>query len=159
MQHNQITLRRTEQADLPLLFRFQLDQQANYLAAFTSKDSINEEAYLKKFIPFLSDPTINMQTILVGETIVGSIAKFELLGHAELTYWLDRNFWGQGIATAALRHLLAIENTRPLVGRVAFDNVGSQRVLEKCGFVKVGTDRGFAYARQAEIEEFIYQLS
>lgn len=159
MLHNPVTLRRTKKADLALFFHFQLDQQANYLAAFTSEDSTNKEAYLEKFTPFLSDPTINMQTILVGETIVGSIAKFEMHGHAELTYWLDRNAWGQGIATAALSSLLAIENTRPLFGRVAFDNVGSQRVLEKCGFVKIGTDKGFAHARQAEIEEFIYQLS
>lgn len=157
--HNQVILRRTEESDLPLFYHFQLDQQANYLAAFTSKDSANKDAYLKKYTPFLSDPTINMQTILVGETIVGSIAKFELHGQAELTYWLDSNYWGQGIATAALGSLLALESARPLVGRVAFDNVGSQRVLEKCGFVKVGTDKGFAHARQAEIEEFIYQLS
>jgi RimJ/RimL family protein N-acetyltransferase len=42
---------------------------------------------------------------------------------------------------------------------VAFDNQGSQKVLEKCGFVKIGTDKGFANARQAEIEEYIYKLS
>ncbi|RYF99627.1 MAG: N-acetyltransferase, partial [Chitinophagaceae bacterium] len=41
----------------------------------------------------------------------------------------------------------------------AFDNIGSQKVLEKCGFTKIGNDRGFAHARQAEIEEYIYKLS
>jgi [ribosomal protein S5]-alanine N-acetyltransferase len=55
--------------------------------------------------------------------------------------------------------LLTIENTRPVFGRVAFDNFGSQKVLEKCGFVKIGTDKGFANARQTEIEEFIYRLA
>ena len=60
--------------------------------------------------------------------------------------------------TTALKHFLAIENTRPIIGRVAFDNFGSQRVLEKCGFEKIGNDIGFANARQAEIEEFIYKL-
>ena len=54
---------------------------------------------------------------------------------------------------------LKMEKARPIFGHVAFDNYGSQRVLEKCGFVKVGSDRGFANARQAEIEEFIYKLS
>jgi RimJ/RimL family protein N-acetyltransferase len=44
-----------------------------------------------------------------------------------------------------------------LYGRTAFDNIGSQRVLEKCGFVKVGTDTGYANARQANIEEYIYK--
>ncbi|MGI8469749.1 MAG: GNAT family N-acetyltransferase, partial [Pyrinomonadaceae bacterium] len=88
-----------------------------------------------------------------------SIAKFEMEGDTEITYWIDRNFWGKGIATTALKNFLTIENTRPVFGRVAFDNLGSQKVLEKCGFVKIGTDKGFANARQTEIEEFIYKLT
>jgi ribosomal-protein-alanine N-acetyltransferase len=159
MQNRQVTLRKTEKSDLEFLFEFQLDKEANYLAAFTPKDQPTKEAYIEKFARFLVDPTINMQTILVGESIVGSIAKFEREGDAELTYWLDRKCWGQGIATLALVIFLAGEKARPLVGRVAFDNVGSQKVLEKGGFVKIGTDKGFANARQAEIEEFIYKLT
>jgi RimJ/RimL family protein N-acetyltransferase len=100
-----------------------------------------------------------MQTILVDETIVGSIAKFEMEGDAEITYWIDTNYWGNGIATTALKNFLTQEHMRPVFGRVAFDNLASQKVLEKCGFLKIGTDRGFANARQAEIEEFIYKLA
>jgi len=77
---------------------------------------------------------------------------------AEITYWIDKKFWGQGIATTALKELLKIEQVRPIYGRVAFDNYGSQKVLEKCGFVKIGKEKGFANARQAEIEEYIYKL-
>jgi [ribosomal protein S5]-alanine N-acetyltransferase len=76
----------------------------------------------------------------------------------EITYWLDRKFWGQGIATKALNIFLDIETTRPIFGRVAFDNFGSQKVLEKRGFAKIGSNYGFANARQTEIEEFIYNL-
>ncbi len=159
MQNRQLKLRQTEHSDLALLFQFQLDKEANYLAAFTPKDPTNKEAYFEKFTKLLNDPTINMQTILVGETIAGSIAKFEMEGDTEITYWIDRNFWGKGIATTALKNFLTIENTRPIFGRVAFDNLGSQKVLEKCGFVKIGTDKGFANARQTEIEEFIYKLT
>ena len=159
MQNRQLKLRRTEKSDLELFFQFQLDKQANYLAAFTSKDPTDKEAYFEKFIKHLNDPTINMQTILVDEIIAGSIAKFEMEGDTEITYWIDRKFWGKGIATTALKNFLTIENTRPVFGRVAFDNLGSQKVLEKCGFVKIGTDKGFANARQTEIEEFIYKLT
>jgi RimJ/RimL family protein N-acetyltransferase len=158
MQNTELKLRRTERSDLELLFQFQLDKEAIYLAAFTPKDPMDKEAYFEKFTKLLNDPTIHMRTILVGETIVGSIAKFEMEGDAEITYWIDRKFWGKGIATAALKYFLTIENTRPIFGRVAFDNSGSQRVLEKCGFVKIGMDKGFANARQTEIEEFIYKL-
>ncbi len=158
MHHIQIALRQTEIPDLERFFQFQLDKEASFLAAFTPKDPTNKEAYLEKYTKHLADPTINMQTILLGETIVGSIAKFIIEGDTEITYWIDKNFWGKGITTEALRSFLTSENSRPIFGRVAFDNVGSQRVLEKCGFIRIGKDKGFANARQAEIEEYIYKL-
>jgi RimJ/RimL family protein N-acetyltransferase len=153
-----ILLRPTRVSDLEKLFIFQLDEEANHLAAFTSKDPTDKVAYIDKYTKLVNDPTINNQTILMDNDIVGSIAKFEIDGDAEITYWIDKKFWGKGVATAALKKLLTIEKTRPIFGRVAFDNFGSQRVLEKAGFKKVGTDKGFANARQAETEEFIYKL-
>jgi len=154
-----ITLTQTIEDDLNAFFQFQLDKEANYLAAFTAKDPNDKTAYIAKYTKFLTDPTINMRTIWVNNEIAGSIAKFIMENEAGITYWIDRKFWGQGIATTALRHFLALEQTRPIYGRVAFDNYGSQKVMEKAGFVRVGTDRGFANARQAEIEEFIYKLA
>jgi RimJ/RimL family protein N-acetyltransferase len=154
-----ITMTKTIPDDLNSFFQFQLNKEANFLAAFTPKDPTDKKAYIEKYSRFLTDPTINMQTIKVNEVIVGSIAKFVIEEEAEITYWIDRNFWGQGIATRALSEFLKIEKIRPIYGRVAFDNYGSQKVLEKCGFVKTGTDKGFANARQKEIEEFIYKLS
>lgn len=161
MTHNNldIKLRPTEIADLDILFQFQTDKEGGYLAAFMSKDPKDKSAYITKYTKLLADPTINNQTILLDNTIVGSVAKFVMEGDPEITYWIDRNYWGQGIATKALSQLLAIETIRPIFGRVAFDNFGSQKVLEKCGFVKIGTDKGFANARQMEIEEFIYKLA
>ena len=161
MTHNNldIKLRPTEIADLDILFLFQTDKEGGYLAAFMSNDPTDKSAYITKYTKLLADPTINNQTILLDNTIVGSVAKFVMEGDPEVTYWIDRKYWGQGIATKALSQLLAIETIRPIFGRVAFDNFGSQKVLEKCGFVKIGTDRGFANARQEEIEEFIYKLA
>lgn len=153
-----VKLRLTESADLEQLFQFQLDKEACYLAAFMPEGHTDKTAFIKKWTGFLTSPEINMRTILVDDCIAGSVAKFVMQGDAEITYWIDRKFWGQGIASNALMKLLEIEKTRPIFGRVAFDNFGSQRVLEKCGFVKVGNDTGFANARQMEIEEYIYKL-
>lgn len=159
INENEILLRKTEIADLEFFFVFQLDNEANYLAAFTAKDPTDKTAYLQKYTKLLNDPTINMQTIIVGSSIAGSVSKFEIEGEAEVTYWIDKKFWGKGVATKALKELLKNEKTRPVLGRVAFDNFGSQKVLEKCNFIKIGTGKGFANARQAEIEEFIYKLT
>jgi RimJ/RimL family protein N-acetyltransferase len=122
------------------------------------KDPTDKVTYLTKHTKLLNDPTVNNQTILLDNIIVGSISKFVMEGDAEITYWINRKFWGQGIATKALKIFLDIEKTRPIFGRVAFDNFGSQKVLEKCGFIKIGSGYGFANARQADIEEFIYKL-
>jgi len=154
-----IKLRPTEIADLDTLFQFQLDKEGGYLAAFMPIDPTDKTAYVNKYTKLLDDPTVNNQTIILDNTIVGSIAKFVMQGDTEITYWIDRKFWGKGIATQALTEFLIIENTRPIFGRVAFDNFGSQKVLERCGFDKVGSDKGFANARQMEIEEFIYKLT
>lgn len=159
MAHNlNLELAPTTIADLDTLFQFQLDEEGGYLAAFMPKDPKDRAAYIDKHTKLMSDPTVNNQTILLDGTIVGSIAKFVIDGDAEITYWIDRSYWGHGIATNALRHFLSLETSRPLFGRVAFDNYGSQKVLEKCGFEKIGSDFGFANARGKEIEEYIYRL-
>jgi RimJ/RimL family protein N-acetyltransferase len=159
MAQPKITLTPTTPEDLPTLFHFQQNPEGIHLAAFTAKDPNDEAAYMEKYTKLLADPTINNQTIWIDGVIVGSVAKYEMEGDAEITYWIDRKFWGQGIATKALREFLKIELIRPIFGRAAFDNYGSQKVMENCGFVRIGTDRGFANARQEEIEEIIYKLS
>ncbi|CAN5421566.1 GNAT family N-acetyltransferase [soil metagenome] len=159
MTNNHITLTKTEEDDLNSFFEFQLDQEANYLAAFTAKDAFDKTAYIEKYTRHLHDPTIITRTIKLNNVIVGSIAQFVIEQDAEITYWIDSKLWGKGIASSALKEFLKIVQTRPLLGRVAFDNYGSQKVLEKCGFEKIGVAKGFANARQSEIQEFIYKLS
>jgi RimJ/RimL family protein N-acetyltransferase len=157
--NNELHLRKTTESDLETLFEFQLDEEGIYLAAFTSKDPADKEYYMERQKRFLKDKSINAQTILCDDEIAGSIAKFEIEGEPEITYWIGRKFWNRGIATKALQEFLKTETVRPIKGRTAFDNIGSQKVLEKCGFRKTGTDKGFANARGKETEEFIYELT
>ncbi len=152
-----IKLRTTVISDLETLFVFQRDKEAVRMAAFTSADADDRKKYMAKWMRLLYDKSVNCATILFEGMIAGSIAKYEMNGRAEITYHTGKAFWGKGLATAALKLFLTREAARPLFGRTAFDNIASQRVLEKCGFKKVGTDRGFANARGREIEEYIYR--
>lgn len=153
-----IKLKDTTLNDLDVLFDFQTDGEANYLAAFTAENPEDKTAYIEKWKNIISDNKKIAKTIFFCDEIAGSVGKFELDGKSEITYWIGKKFWGKGIATEALRLLLEIEKTRPIFARTAFDNFGSGRVLEKCGFKKIGIDKGFANARGKEIEEFIYEL-
>jgi hypothetical protein len=47
---------------------------------------------------------------------------------------------------------------RPLFARVASDNVGSLKVLQRAGFAIIGTEISFANGRNKEIEETILRL-
>ena len=55
-------------------------------------------------------------------------------------YWIGREHWGKGFATTALRLMLEEIKDRPVTAHIVPGNVGSQRVVEKCGFVRVGEE-------------------
>ena len=146
--------------DLPLFFEFQLDPDANHMAAFIARDPTDREAFTAHWNKILVVPTSINRTIVCDGQVVGSVASYEESGKPEVTYWIGRAHWGKGIATRALTVFLTQANTtRPIYARVAKDNLGSRRVLEKCGFQVVDEMKGFANARGAEIEELLLELS
>jgi RimJ/RimL family protein N-acetyltransferase len=153
-----LALRDVTHADLPLFFAYQQDAEANYMAAFTARDPADWNAFLAHWTRVLDDDTATNQTILYNGKVIGHVASFEQMGQREVTYWLDRAYWGQGLATRALAELLRHCPVRPLYARAVKDNVASLRVLAKCGFVIVGEDRDFANARGQEVEEFVLEL-
>ena len=148
------------ESDLPILFEHQLDPDANYMAAFTARDPMDRNAFMAHWAKILNDETITIQTILFNGQVAGSVAcyKDEEFGEMEITYWIGKEYWGEGIATRALSIFLDLVSVRPLYGRAAKDNVASLRVMQKCGFILCGEGKGFAYARGKEVEEYILKL-
>jgi RimJ/RimL family protein N-acetyltransferase len=154
-----IVLRDVTDDDLPIFFEQQLDPDAIYMAAFTSKDPTDRDAFMAHWARIRADETIINRTILCDGQVAGSVASFEDAGQLEVTYWLGREFWGKGIATKALAALLEYQTTRPIYARAAKDNAASLRVLQKCGFVITGEDKGYANARGEVIEEYLLTLA
>ena len=153
-----IELTKTTREDLETLFVFQTNQEGIQMAAFTSEDQTNKEAYITKWSKIIENPEILMQTIRLNNTIVGSVVHFDFRGETNVSYWIDQPYWGKGLATEGLKAFIQNTTKRPLYGRVAHDNYGSQKVLEKCGFKCIAKERGFANARKMEIEEFVYRF-
>ena len=153
-----IELSKTTEADLETLFVFQTDKDGIWMAAFTSEDPNDKEAYMKKWTKIVENPDIRMQTIRLENKIVGSVIHFDVADETNVSYWIDRQFWGKGIATNALREFVKGSSKRPLFARCAFDNYRSQKVLENCGFNSIANEKGFSNARKKEIEEFVYRL-
>jgi RimJ/RimL family protein N-acetyltransferase len=151
-------LREVSEDDLPILFEQQLDPDANRMAAFVSKDPADKTAFVAHWRKLLANPAIVKNAILLDGRLAGSVASYPQDGRREVTYWLGKEFWGRGLATQALAEFIRRTAERPLGARVAKDNIASLRVLEKCGFVIRGEDKGFANARGEEIEEWILEL-
>ncbi|MET9389409.1 GNAT family N-acetyltransferase [Streptomyces sp. NPDC006624] len=152
-----IALRPVHDSDLPVFFRQMNDPESLHMAAFTPEDPADRDAFDAHWARIRSSTAV-LRTVLADGDVVGSAAVYGAPGEREVTYWVDRAYWGKGIATAALRALLAEVPERPLHARAASDNAGSLRVLEKCGFRAVASARGYARARDAEIEETVLVL-
>ncbi|MEU1937305.1 GNAT family N-acetyltransferase [Streptomyces coeruleorubidus] len=152
-----VELRQVHDSDLPVFFRQMNDPEALHMAAFTPGEPADRGAFDAHWAKIRSSDAV-VRTVLADGDVVGSAAVYGVPGEREVTYWVDRAYWGKGIATAALRALVTEVPERPLYARAASDNAGSLRVLEKCGFRVVATASGYANARGAEIEETVLLL-
>ena len=153
-----VTLRPIEDSDLDALFDQMRDPESVQMAAFTAKDPDDREAFETHMSTVRTAPDVTMRAVTRDGRLVGSIASFVVEDHTEVTYWIDRAVWGQGVASEALAQFLDTVVVRPLYARTASDNVGSLRVLRKAGFTVTGTEISYASARRTEIEECLLRL-
>jgi len=146
-------LRDVTEGDLPILFEHQREPEANRMAAFPERD---EAAFMTHWrTKVLANPRNVKKAIVVDGEVAGNIVSWEHEGKHLVGYWIGTAYWGRGIATAALAELVADHvKTRPLYAYVAVRNVGSIRVLEKCGFQRIGEIVTGSHG----IEELLMQL-
>ncbi|MEU0253390.1 GNAT family N-acetyltransferase [Streptomyces sp. NPDC006184] len=152
-----IVLRAVEDDDLPVFFRQMTDPESLRMAAFGLENRGDRAAFDAWWQRLRASDAVS-RTVLADGRVAGSAVVYGEPGAREVTYWIDRADWGRGLATAALRALLAEVPERPLYARAAADNAGSLRVLAKCGFRETARARGFANARGREIEEIVLIL-
>jgi len=153
-----VALRPIEDSDLDALFEQGRDPESVRMAAFTAKDPHDRAAFDAHMVKVRTSPEVTTRAITLDGRLVGTVACFVVDGDTEVTYWIDRAFWGQGIAGRALALLLESVRVRPVFARAATDNVGSLKVLRRAGFAVIGTEISFANARNGEIEETILRL-
>ena len=126
-----VSLREVLGGDIPIFYKQQLEPEGTEMAAFPPRAREEHAAHWKKV---LSDTSTVNRTIVAGGRVAGNVVSWVQDGHREIGYWLGKEFWGRGIATAALALFLEVVTERPLQAWVAEHNQGSLRVLEKVGF-------------------------
>lgn len=147
-----MTLRDVEQDDLPIFFEHQADPEACRMAAFSARTWDAFMAHWHEKV--LGGSSTRAKTIVVDDHVAGNVVSWEQDGKRLVGYWVGRAHWGRGVATAALAKLLQQEATRPLHAHVATHNLGSIRVLEKCGFRRVGDGT----TGPDGVDEYLFQL-
>ena len=154
----EVALRMVDDTDLDTLFELMRDPESVRMAAFTAKDPDDRRGFDAHMTRVRTAPDVVLRAITVDGRLVGSISSFVVDGDTEITYWIDRSVWGQGIAGRALAAFLDVVRVRPLHARAASDNIGSLTVLRRAGFQIVGTEVSYANGRGADIEETVLRL-
>lgn len=149
-----VRLRPVAASDLDTFFEHQRDPVALRLGALTSRERPEFDRHWAKT---LADPTGIIRTVECEGAITGYVCCFTRDGLREVGYWYGREHWGKGIATAALRELLAEVRERPLYAVVVADHPASRRVLEKVGFSVAAKVPRTGTSTQ-EIEELLLRL-
>lgn len=157
MSNSGSSLRAVVPTDLPIFFEQQLDSSANWMAAFVAEHPEDRAAFDAHWARILNDDSIITRSIIVADAVAGYISSFEHDGEREICYWLGASYWGRGIASAALAAFLLQQTARLIYARAVKDNLGSIKVLERCGFELIDEGRGYAHRRGAEVEEYIFR--
>ena len=145
-----VCLRDIKQDDLPRMFEFNLDPDANRLAGTVPRSA---DAFRAHWANVLADRNVVAKAISVAGVLAGYISCFKLDGFDVVGYWVSKDFWGKGIASRGLELLLEEVRIRPLHARVATSNRASLRVLQKCGFVVESVQASPASDRFQECDE------
>lgn len=154
----EVGLRELRDTDLDAIFEMMRDPEAVRMAAFTAENPDDRAAFDAHMTRIRTSPDVLDRVVTVDGALAGTIAGFVVDGDTEITYWIDRAWWGQGIATRAVALLLEQVTVRPILARAASDNAGSLGVLRKSGFRPIGKEVAFSTARGREIEETVLRL-
>ncbi len=121
----------------------------------------------KNFIAFATqNPPFNILAIDINNQAVGGIGIHPQSDiqckNAELGYWLAEPFWGHGIITKAITqmvdHGFKTWDINRIFAKPFGTNIGSQRVLEKAGFILEGRFEKSLFKNGEYIDELVYAL-
>ena len=153
-----IALRELHEDDRDSIFEMMRDPQAVDLAAFTASDPDDRAAFDAWMDSLQTNSDAVPFVVTEDGAFVGTAALFTAEGKREVTYWIARTAWGRGVASEALRILIAHEAERPLFARVASHNVASLAVLARNGFTELSRNEDFAPGVGRTVEEIVMVL-
>ncbi|MCU4673771.1 GNAT family N-acetyltransferase [Microbacterium fluvii] len=155
-----IELRDLDDHDLDAVFEMTTDADAVALAAFTADDPTDRAAFDAWIARERASRSVALHAVTDDGAFVGIAATFAVGDDREATVWIAHEAWGRGVATEALRLLVAGEPERPLFARLAAHDAAAIAAFEHNGFTEVSRSLQFApgLGHEVEVEEIVFAL-
>ncbi|MFF2132245.1 GNAT family N-acetyltransferase [Streptomyces olivochromogenes] len=140
-------LKRLHAGDAPAVLAFELANRAYFAASVSDRGDEFYDEFTDRYGALLAEQEAGICAfyVLVAEdgSVLGRFNLYDLeYGAAVLGYRVAQHVAGRGVATATVRELCGLaavrHGLRTLRAATASDNVASQKVLTKAGFVPVG---------------------
>jgi ribosomal-protein-alanine N-acetyltransferase len=140
-------LKRLHAGDAPAVLAFELANRAYFAASVSDRGDEFFDQFADRYSALLAEQDAGICAFYVLAAEDGSVlGRFNLYdlegGTAELGYRVAQHVAGRGVATATVRELCRLaavrHGLRTLRAAISRENVASQRVLAKAGFVPVG---------------------
>jgi RimJ/RimL family protein N-acetyltransferase len=139
-------LQRVRADHAPVILAFELANRGYFAASISDRGDEYFDRFPERHKALLAeqDAGISAYYVLIGDdgSVLGRFNLYDIsAGTAVLGYRVAERVAGQGVATATVRELsrlAASHGFRTLRAAVTHENVASQKVLIKAGFVAVG---------------------
>ena len=173
-QGHTLRLRHLKESDGELWVKYRLEDQ-DTLESVEPTSSLkweyaNGPQGWEPFFNFVENQRKNNQgislAIEVGGEFIGVMSAYDFRAGASMPgrvgYWISTRFAGNGYTTAALAlmtmYLTDEVNLHRIEATTLLDNVASQKVLEKVGFVKEGIQREVLFVGGKWQDHFAYAI-
>jgi ribosomal-protein-alanine N-acetyltransferase len=138
----QISLRNIKRTDVPDIFEYSSNIQVTKYLTFSPHKNIQEvfKSFDNFFTPLIESEKSGAFAVCNSDKLIGVIDfRNQNNGEIIIGYVLAQEFWGRGIMTNVLKivTMFLLENfpnDKIIVGHHE-DNIGSQRVIEKSGYI------------------------
>uniref|UniRef100_A0A0D9VZT6 N-acetyltransferase domain-containing protein n=1 Tax=Leersia perrieri TaxID=77586 RepID=A0A0D9VZT6_9ORYZ len=160
----EVTLRRFDLADVDAMMAWASDPEAAAPCRWEPYESTDPLlVYLRDTV--LPHPWFRAICLATADHPVGAVSVTPTADacRAELGYVLARAHWGKGVATAAVRRVVAtvfgeVEGLERVEALVDVRNAASQRVLEKAGFRREAVLRKYCVLKGDVKDMIIYSF-
>uniref|UniRef100_A0A7N0V718 N-acetyltransferase domain-containing protein n=1 Tax=Kalanchoe fedtschenkoi TaxID=63787 RepID=A0A7N0V718_KALFE len=162
-----LSLRQFDLSDVDDFMVWATDEKS---AHFCSWDTFKSKQDVLKYMEEVVLPHPWFRAICIDDKPIGCVSVTTNTRpsdrcRAEIGYVLGSAHWGKGIATRAVKMVVGEvfafsewAELERLEGLVDVENVGSQKVLEKAGFLKEGVLRKYAVMKGRSVDMVMYSV-